>query len=103
MPLRLIFRRDARTEFRQAVRYYEQARVGLGEQFRSAVQTTLDRIIQMPERFTPVHADVRRALVPHFPYAVFFRAYADRIRVISVFHTSRDPAVWQQRADEEAN
>jgi len=24
------------------------------------------------------------------------------VRVISVFHTSRDPAVWQARADEES-
>jgi hypothetical protein len=34
---------------------------------------------------------------------IFFRVYADRIRVISVFHASRDPAIWQGRADEEQN
>ena len=103
MPPRVIFRRDARAESRAAARWYERARAGLGDQFADAVQETLDRIVQMPGRFAIVHKDTRRALVDHFPYAVFFRVVSGRIRVIAVFHTSRDPAVWQQRADEETS
>ena len=101
MPLRLRFRRDARVEFRAATRRYEAAREGLGSQFVAEVEAALHRIVMAPLRFAPVHGEVRRALVTRFPYAVFFRVYEDRIRVISVFHTSRDPAVWQKRADEE--
>jgi len=29
---------------------------------------------------------------------VFYRAHADRVEVIAVFHTRRDPAIWQGRA-----
>jgi toxin ParE1/3/4 len=103
MPLRLIFRRDARTELRAAVRWYEERRRGLGERFKAVVQAALDRITADPTRFGKVYGEVRRALVTHFPYMIFFRVYADRIRVISVFHASRDPAIWQGRADEEQN
>jgi hypothetical protein len=48
MPLRLIFRRDARTELRAAVRWYEERRRGLGERFKAAVQAALDRITADP-------------------------------------------------------
>jgi plasmid stabilization system protein ParE len=102
MPARVTFRREARTEFRDAARRYEQSRTGLGERFTAAVLETVDRIVAMPDRFAPLHGDCRRALVPHFPYAVFFRLVAGRVRIVSVFHTSRDPVVWQQRADNDA-
>jgi plasmid stabilization system protein ParE len=101
MPLRLNFRQDARAELRAAVRWYERQRAGLGDRFNAAVQAALDRIVADPNRFGKVYGEVRRTLITHFPYIVLFRVYDDRIRVISVFHTSRDPSVWQARSDEE--
>lgn len=101
MPVRVIFRRDARAEGREATRRYEQARAGPGDRFTAALQEAVERVVQMPDRFAPVYKDVRRALVSHFPYAVFFRVTTRGIRVIAVFHTGRDPAGWQQRADKE--
>jgi plasmid stabilization system protein ParE len=41
---------------------------------------------------------VRCALVRRFPYAVYYRVEPERIVVIAVFHTKRDPGVWQSRA-----
>jgi len=46
-----------------------------------------------------VHYDVRKAVVTRFPYIVLYREEAGEVLVISVFHTSRDPAVWQARLD----
>jgi plasmid stabilization system protein ParE len=48
-----------------------------------------------------VTGDIRKAVVTKFPYCVFYRELSDRVEVIAVFHTSRDPSVWQQRAEEE--
>jgi plasmid stabilization system protein ParE len=45
-----------------------------------------------------VFADIRKAVVVRFPYCVFYRAEPTRVQVISVFHTSRDPSIWQGRA-----
>ena len=44
-----------------------------------------------------VLADIRKAVVRRFLYCVFYRPYSDRVEVITVFHTSRDPSVWQGR------
>jgi hypothetical protein len=33
-----------------------------------------------------------------FPYCVYYREESSLVRVLSVFHTSRDPSIWQSRA-----
>jgi plasmid stabilization system protein ParE len=61
--------------------WYERARPGLGEEFLAAVTTALNHISDNPVLDPAVHRDTRRALVPRCPYALFYRAEPDRIRV----------------------
>jgi toxin ParE1/3/4 len=89
---------EARDEFDQGYDYYEGRRAGLGESFADAVQVALDRIGVMPQLHRAVFGDIRRAVVHGFPYCVYYREEASRVRVLSVFHTSRDPRIWQSRA-----
>ena len=89
---------EAQDEFDEAYDYYEGRRPGLGEAFADAVQVVLDRIGIMPRMHRAVFGDVRRAIVLRFPYCVYYREESSLVRVISVFHTSRDPAIWQSRA-----
>jgi plasmid stabilization system protein ParE len=65
--------------------------------FADAVQAVLDRIGRQPHAHQAVFGNVRRAVVRRFPYCVYYRAEATRVRVISVFHTSRNPSAWQSR------
>jgi plasmid stabilization system protein ParE len=51
----------------------------------------------MPEMHRVIRGDVRRALVPRYPYAVLYRVKPDRVEVIAIFHGRRDPAEWQRR------
>ncbi len=37
-------------------------------------------------------------MLRRFPYIVVFRELHDAVYVIAVFHTSRDPLVWQRRS-----
>jgi len=97
ITLPIDFRRAARAEFDQAADWYEQRRPGLGRTFTVAVQRVLDRIAVQPDFHAVVWADVREALVSGFPYAVYYREEPGRLVVFSVFHTSRDPTVWQGR------
>jgi toxin ParE1/3/4 len=45
-----------------------------------------------------VFANIRKGVVRRFPYCVFYRPHPDRVEVIAVFHSSRDPSSWQSRA-----
>jgi plasmid stabilization system protein ParE len=95
--LDLVVRAAAAADIEDAHAWYERARPGLGEEFLAAVTTALDRIRDNPVLYPIVHRDTRRALLPRFPHALFYRAEPDRILVIACFHAKRDPMVWQSR------
>ena len=101
MTRRLIVRRKATADIREARRWYETRQAGLGGEFVAEIDAIFARIQAMPLRFTEVMPGVRRAFTERFPYAVYFRVDNKRILVFVVIHTSRDSEVWQQRADEE--
>lgn len=97
LPIRLL--PDAKAEFDDAANWYEQRQTGLGVKFVARIRTVLDRISNNPRMHGIVQDDVRKAVVTRFPYIVLYREEAGEVLIISVFHTSRDPAVWQARLD----
>ncbi len=97
MSLPVVLRAEAQAEFDEAFDYYETQRTGRGVDFAARVQDVFDRIAANPQLHAVVLADVRKTVVLRFPYCVYYRAEAARIEVIAVFHTSRDPSIWQAR------
>jgi plasmid stabilization system protein ParE len=86
----------ARDEFDAGADWYEQRRPGRGAKFTAAVRVVLDRISEQPDFYPQVFEDVREALVKKYPYCVYDRAESNQVLVLAVFHTARDPAVWQR-------
>jgi toxin ParE1/3/4 len=87
-----VLRRVAEQEFDDSIAYYENQRAGLGVEFRTVIEQLFQTIADNPERFCKASGDVRRAVVVRrFPFAVHFLIEPERIVVLSVFHTSRDP------------
>jgi len=98
MSLPLSFHPDVRGEIDEAYRWYEQQRTGLGDAFLAALEDVFHRLEQMPQAHQVIWREVRRALPRRFPYGVFYRVHPDRVEVIAVQHTRRDPSAWQGRA-----
>jgi len=98
MSLPIVFRRIARVEFDEAHDWYEKRHTGLGQKFSASVQEVLDRIAITPQVHQCIFKDVRRGVVRGFPYGVMYRVTPKQIRILAVFHGSRDPAIWQARA-----
>jgi plasmid stabilization system protein ParE len=92
------FHPAVRDEIEHAHDWYEQRRPGLGGAFLDEVQRVLLEITANPARYGFADGDIREGLLNRFPYAVYYRVLADRIRVLAVFHTARDPARWQFRS-----
>ena len=97
MSLPVVLRDEARAEFDEAFDYFEGQRPGLGVAFAERVQEVFDRIGANPLLHAIVFADIRKAVVAQFPYSVFYRAEATRVEVLAIFHSRRDPAIWQGR------
>src|SRR5207302_1651483 len=72
MTLPVVFCRRFQDDLGAGFDWYEEQRSGLGQEFLSAVQSTLRSIEQFPEMFVFIHRDVRRAIVSRFPFAVFY-------------------------------
>ncbi len=88
---------DAQAEFDESYDFYEGRQAGLGERFADQVQRVLDRIAVNPALHAAVLGTVRKAVVRQFPFVVLYREEAAGVRVLAVFHTSRDPADWHRR------
>ena len=97
MSLSVVLRRLAQAEFDDAADWYEQRRSGRGAAFTAAVRRVLLEIASAPNAHPEVYRDVREALVPGYPYAIYYRAAPGPASVLAIFHTSRDPAEWQSR------
>ena len=98
MNLPLDFHPAVRDEIDDAHDWYEQRRPGLGGDFLDEVQRVLAEIRANPARYGFADRDIREGLLKRFPYAVYYRVLADRIRVLAVFHTARNPSRWQSRS-----
>ena len=94
MTLPVVYRRRVQHDLTAAFDWYEEQRTRLGEEFLSAVQSTFRTIELYPEIFESIHGEVRRAIVPRFPFAVFYVAESRRTIVLRVLHTARNPALW---------
>jgi hypothetical protein len=54
-------------------------------------------VVNAPLSYAVVHRETRRALVPRFPYGVFFRIVEDTIAIVACYHLHRRPASWKRR------
>lgn len=97
MAVELVISGDAENDLGDAYHWYEQRRVGLGEEFLGCIDACIQRICRTPDLFGAVHQDFRRALVRRFPYAVFYEYDGRSVTIYAVFHTSRDPKKWRER------
>ena len=94
----LVLRRAAECEFERSIDFYEAKRAGLGQEFRATIEDSFQRIAENPEWFRKIRGDVRRAVIARrFSFVIHFLVEADRIVILSVFHTSREPEQLKRR------
>ena len=99
MRSRVVLRPRAETDITEARNWYEERRPGLGREFLDVVQTVLATVGKRPEQYPVLYRDVRRALVPRFPYGIFYVVRERRVFVVACFHAKRDPALLADRTE----
>jgi plasmid stabilization system protein ParE len=100
MNFKLAFSPGAKQDFDEASDWYQWRDPKLKTDFISSVNESLLLVQSMPESFPVVFGtSVRRALVNKFPFAILFSVLPGEVYIYSVFHTSRNPIIWQGRID----
>ena len=89
----------AKEDLREAAKWYNKARPGLGIEWVAKFRKRLKELRTNPLTCQIRYSEVHTALVEKFPYMIHY--YADQqnktIVVISILNTNRDPQIWDER------
>ncbi|MGO9597588.1 MAG: type II toxin-antitoxin system RelE/ParE family toxin [Isosphaeraceae bacterium] len=91
------FLEAARSDLREAVRYYNNQRPGLGRELRDEVHATIERITRLPEAWRPLSENTRRCRVHRFPNGVIYQVRSDEILIVAIALLHREPGSWADR------
>jgi plasmid stabilization system protein ParE len=84
-------------DIEEAHQWYEAQRVGLGDEFRASLTVVWKLLTQFPEAGPVVHRDLRRVLLPRFPFSVYYRVVGQAVEVRGCLHQHRNPNAWRRR------
>ncbi len=91
MTRQLEIRAEASRHIAEAFSWYEAQRPGLGWTFRDKLDKAFKLLQDHPEAGPEVYRGLRRVLVDHFPYAVYYSLPKHTIAIRAVLHTRRRP------------
>ena len=100
----LIVLDEAEDELIEAQRWYETQRPGLGQEFRSAIDEGMERLLKAPLAASPIvnlpsSIGARRVLVKRFPYSIVFIEHGEDLWVVAFAHHRRRPGYWRERLE----
>lgn len=101
MKWRVVARPEAEDDVREAARWYDTQREGLGDEFIAEVLTVFDALTENPLLLYRRHPTKNiRWRYPHrFPYRVIYEVIEDEhvVVIAGVIHAARHDYVWRRR------
>lgn len=97
MTRQIEFLAIAHDELGDAYRYYNRQRAGLGGEFVAEIRASAKRLARYPEASPLQEGEIRKYLLPRFPYKLLYAIRGEKIVVIAVAHQHRDPDYWVDR------
>ncbi len=95
--MRVVLTALAEADLAAARDWYDGEVPGLGLRFMQAFMTAARQLADNPRLYPVVRRDIRRALLPRFPYALFFRIRTDTVEVFACLHAKQSPSRWKRR------
>ena len=89
----------AKNDLSDASKWYEKQQKGLGKRFLNEMKAAVDVICKNPAGFQIRYDDIRICFTKVFPYGIHYRYIAENneIHIKAIFHTARNPQIWEQR------
>lgn len=91
MSYNLIIKEEADLDIITSYLWYEEQRIGLGEEFLEEIEEYLKIISINPYLYEIKYKEQRTAVIKRFPFVIVYEIEATEIIVYAVFHTSRNP------------
>jgi toxin ParE1/3/4 len=93
----LLIEQDAEADISEITDWYRDQRNGLEEVFLLRLRESLNELCNNPLQYQQRFRNVRVALLHKFPYQVFYKLFGEKILVLGVIHTSRNPKLIRKR------
>ena len=94
----VIIHSEATRELDNAIKYYEQQKIGLGLDLLSEIEQALEKIKINPNLGTPHTIEgICRYVIRRFPYIIFYVEFEAFIWVVAIAHGKRKPDYWKKR------
>ena len=97
MKYRVIIRPEAEIDLKEAFFWYEDKRQGLGHDFLLQVDAGLGFLERNPNACPLEYNEARKYFIKRFPYKIIYVFDEDRIVVLAVIHSKRNPALIKNR------
>lgn len=90
---RAIFSSRAQKEIAASWNWYEDRQLGLGDRFLKELTDIIHTIEQTPNKYPTRFKSYKETSIPVFPFLIIYRINERKklVRVVSIFHTSRNP------------
>lgn len=96
----MVLHHEAETELREALKYYNRQRPGLGSELRQEFEAAASRACRNPLHYAATGSSGARFCPFHrFPYSLVYIDLDDHIWIVAVAHHRRRPRYWQERID----
>lgn len=97
MTFEIILRPSAETDIEESFNWYEDQEKGLGHKFRLSIGECLTLVEKRPLSFPIEYRKLRKLVVRHFPFSIYYLVEGRRIIVMACVHQKRHPRVWRSR------
>lgn len=88
---------EAEVDFDKSYKFYSEDSPKVADAFFKQINLGFENIKQNPKSFLTAHKDIRKYVVKKFPFVIYYRIVHTVIQVIAIFHTSRNPEIWNER------
>jgi plasmid stabilization system protein ParE len=96
--MKVRFHPEARTELREARKWYHERSPLSATAFAHAVDNAIAKILEAPTRHQFAEHGTRKIVLQRFPFNIFYRPGESEIVVVAVAHQKRRPGYWSDRA-----
>ena len=99
MKVKKLISTYAKTDLSDISKWYEKQQKGLGKRFLNEMKEAFDSICKNPEGFQIRYDDYRIYFTKIFSYRIHYQYIAEKneVHIKAVFHTARNPQIWERR------
>jgi plasmid stabilization system protein ParE len=88
---------DAESDFEKSYEYYLGENSKVADLFYKKIDYCLHTIKQNPYSYSVAYKHIRKYIVKKYPFVIYYIIEDSIVRVVAIFHSSRNPEIWNER------